>query len=1251
MRAMHGFLGLTVVAFLCGCGTGITPDSKNLVTVPAVQGIHGLVRGGQQPVSDATIQLWSVGTTGYGSAGSSLLTTTVTTSDGTGLMNSNANAGNSNNSLPAGSFTITGDYTCPANDPYVYITASGGNPGLTSGTNNSSIFLVATLADCETLLNNGASTYINIDEATTVAAAYALAQFINPQTGAIGSYSAANAGLQTAFATVNNMVSTSTGSVLTKTPNGNGAVPQTEIDTIANILAPCVNSNGSSPNYCATLFGDLQASSGYTPSNTLLAALSIALHPGYNVSALYGLATGVTPFQPALTSAPNDFTVALSYNDGSTNPSELAIDYAGDVWVANSASGGTTSRLSELNPLGVPINGSPFSSNLNNALALAIDQGGNVWVANAGNSTVVGYQSNGSSFTTLNGNGVSSPDGLAVDSNNFLWIANSGNNSVSEYNINTQNFISPSSGYTGGGMTSPNGGIAVDWYGNAWVSNAYTVTELNQVGTPSAGSPYSSGGITDPRGIAIDSSNNVWINNNPSGTVSELSNSGTALSGSGYTGGGLGPGNGIAIDGAGDVWTADRTLNRISELNSSGTALSPAAGYQGGGLNTPKWLAIDGSGNIWVANGGTTTTNGVTTTISEFVGLAAPTVTPIAISSEFLQQRPGATIPIIVLTQSIPAYVSGVTYSAQLMAAGGNSDSYVWSVASGSLPSPLTLSSSGLINGATSLTGSYSFTAQVCDAGNPSNCNTQALTLSADSALPARGNESALTGSFAFEFEGYKNGSLGAGQVAGSDIIGSFVFNGAGGVSGELDTNNKTSSSLTTTAFTGYYTFGSDRRGIIDIVPTASGKPLELAFSASNFNGSNPQTLRFIEFDDTVPATGGNNFAIGSGVAKLQTSSAFAASTMNQTFVFGLQGETPCSYIPVLNTNCLQNVQPYGPLSAVGEFTGNASQGITSGEEDVAGVNSTYNLIGLSGSYTNPDTYGRGTLTLTPTGTLYPYPPSHFVYYVVNTGEMYVMSSDGHLTNSMLIGDVLAQSSGLGGASLTGNFVAWEESPSGGDGISTFPSSIDSSLIYLTPGSGNTIAVTIDDNSGSQGTIQQENPQGPFTYAIDSKGRMTISQGGNNPPVFYMANTAQGFGTEQPTSSDQGGPALITVQQQTSGTFGCAATTATESVANPPQPVPVGVSSGYGNLNTTSILLDHSEPSGELFLAQPASITCSQDSLTSSTGRLTETFTESLGPFVNTGIEVLYPIVPNSKYVLMDLDPSDNQPEIYMLEK
>ena len=155
---------LLASAGLTGC------EKTEFSPVVLEPGVAGSVFGGQNPVSGSLIQLYSVGTTGDGLAATRLITAALTTSDGTGLTNSNANAGNAMNTLPTGSFTITGAYTCPSSTAEVYLVATGGNPGLTSGTNNAALSLMATLGPCGDL---SSSTYIVINELTTVGAAAA----------------------------------------------------------------------------------------------------------------------------------------------------------------------------------------------------------------------------------------------------------------------------------------------------------------------------------------------------------------------------------------------------------------------------------------------------------------------------------------------------------------------------------------------------------------------------------------------------------------------------------------------------------------------------------------------------------------------------------------------------------------------------------------------------------------------------------------------------------------------------------------------------------------------------------------------------------------------------------------------------------------------------------------------------------------------------------------------------------------------
>ena len=1204
--------------FLIGCSTGTVADLTGTTKVAAT-GVHGIVHGGQQPVTGSTITLWSVGTTGYGSAGSSLATATT---DSTG------------------SFNITGSYTCPASDPYVYITSTGGNPGLGGSVNNTAISLVAALTDCNTLKTNAATTYIVINEATTVASAYALAQFMNTSTGAIGSYSYSNTGLQNAFQTVSNLVNTTTGNAYSVTPNGNGVVPQSEINTLADILAACVNTSSGSSTACASLFSNVSGS----PGNTLLAALQIALHPATNVSNLYALAGGTPPFQPTLGAAPNDWTIALSFNMGSTVPRQLAIDSGGNVWTTNFNGGGTASTLSKINTLGVPQNGSPFHTNMNGASGLAIDIADDAWVGNTGNGTLVGYSNAGGPFAGPI-SGLSTPLAMAFDKNNNLWIANNGNSSVSEFSLNTFSFIG--SGYTSQ-ITTPFA-VAMDSSGNAWLANASTVTELSSSGVASAASPISSGGINTPSGVAIDGSGNVWISNVPSGTgtVAELNSSGVALSGSGYTGGGVGSAASVAIDGAGTVWTAVRASNRIAELNSTGTAISPSTGYQASTLNGPKSIAIDGSGNVWVANTSSVTTGSITTFITEFVGLGAPTIQPLVSALIYGQigQEPGTPITVTIGSNTVPYYTPGVAYSAQLYAQGGNSGTYTFS-SSSTFPAGLSISSGGLISGTTSATGSTVINVKACDAANTSNCSTpQAFTLTANTTLTALGNESVLNGSYAVEFEGYRNGSS-IGKVYGIDQLASLNFNGSGSITGEIDVNNAGLSTGLNATLTGVYAFGADNRGTI-VITRSGGNAIEYSIVGENFSASHPQTLRIIEFDDTGISTDGVH-AVGSGIAKLQTSAAFTQSTLNQSFAFGLQGETPCNNDSGINPSCA-TISPFGPLSVVGQFTGNNSNSITSGEEDAAGVNNTWNAISLTGNYTNPDSFGRGTLTLTQSGSTYPAAGSNYVYYIVNSGEMFLMTQDGHATKSMLAGDALVQSASLGNSTLTGNYIAYEQSPSDGDGVATLPTSLDSSLIYLAVQSGSQITATIDENNGSSSNVKLEQTQGPFTFSIASNGRMTITGAGSGVPVFYVAGSGAFFGTEQPSASNQGGPGLITGQQQTAGTFTCGPTSGNFAIGLPPLPIATEGISGVFQSSTSAFTLDLSS-GGALAQGLAGTTSCTTDSLTATTGRFVlNTTVTSLGN--STEANAGYTIVPNSKYVLMSIDPNSGQPQITTIEK
>lgn len=646
--------------------------------------IQGKVHGGQFPISGATMGLYLAGSSGYGSSGGNLLTTTVTTA-------------------ADGSFNITGDYTCPTASSLVYLTASGGNPGV--GSNNSAIQMVAPLGACGNL-NSG--TFITINEVTTAAAAIALGQFFTPtfgssSTDSFGTSGTNATGLANAFATVNSLVNISTGQAVVSLPLTNGglsltATPESaKLNTIANILAACVNSDGSGASPCqTTLFPDVAPGGGVAPTDTLQAAVYMSQNPTSNnsntstanMTALYGLQTGTAPFV-GLGAQPTDWTIGIQYTDTTAGtvllqPQNIAADSLGNIWVLN---GATSGSLVELSPTGSPLvnaltaatgGASGAGINTSSPRNLAIDTNNNVWVTTSTSAAYVFEYFPTSGTSSSYGAGKSSY-GLAIDGNNNVFVGSASTSSHFElYEFPGGNILDlieypiagPTPGVTGGdgnnSFVLPQY-MAFDTSGNLWMSNgsATSATTKNEVVQLSKIDPsaclgssitypcalstgptlntftaYNQGTMAAPFGLAAGANNSMWLVNSSSGanSLTDLSLSGATVNG------GTNYGNNtsltsprfVAVDGAGNTWTTNKTSSSpgtVTEMSSTGTVLSPITtpiGFQHAGLASALGITIDASGNVWVADNVTSGTDA--NTVFEIVGSAAPTVTPIALS-------------------------------------------------------------------------------------------------------------------------------------------------------------------------------------------------------------------------------------------------------------------------------------------------------------------------------------------------------------------------------------------------------------------------------------------------------------------------------------------------------------------------------------------------------------------------------------------------------------------------------------------
>jgi trimeric autotransporter adhesin len=292
LSSYASFCGLIVVtSALLGCGASATPP------VSAVGSeIQGKVHGGQQPVTGANIQAYAVGTTGDGSPATPL-------SGGSAVTDS------------AGNFSLA--LTCQTANPEVYLVATGGNPGLAPGTDNTAISLMAALGPCSQL---NSSTFVVINEATTIASVNVLLPYMNSYS-TVGSSSSEASSLAAQFSLVNQFISTTTGTSPGPALPAYDNVSTAKLYTLSDIVAECINSAGGiagDGSACGSLFTFATPSGGTVPTETIGAVIDIATMPYTNVAGLFALAPPNGPFQPTLSSAPIDWTLPINPSpDGS----------------------------------------------------------------------------------------------------------------------------------------------------------------------------------------------------------------------------------------------------------------------------------------------------------------------------------------------------------------------------------------------------------------------------------------------------------------------------------------------------------------------------------------------------------------------------------------------------------------------------------------------------------------------------------------------------------------------------------------------------------------------------------------------------------------------------------------------------------------------------------------------------------------------------------------------------------------------
>ena len=623
------------VAFALGL-TGCSANFGDVANTSSQTAMHikGVVHGGQQALNGAHIYMYAASTAGYGGSGIVASSSNAATSLLTATTGNPAD-GNGNFYVitdEAGNFDINGAYACTPNTQ-VYLYSVGGDPqvngfGTPSGANLAAT-MMAVVGNCASAAPSAAFpnvTFVTMNEISTAVTAFALAGFATDPLhigapSAVTGHAASGIGLANAFNTALNIVNQASGVPNPTFPHNSGVtVPVERINTVADILAACVNSSGAGSSGCSTLFTNTTYSTATT--DTATAAINFAQNPGGNLTALLKLPTSTSPFQPFFSSA-NDLSLTLNYTGGGLDfPEQVAIDSAGNAWVANG--GGS---VTEISSTGGFLSGTTgyTDGTLSTPIGIAIDTSGNVWVANNSGNSVTELSSARTFLNNYTSGGLDESTGIAIDSAGNAWVANQNTHTVTEISS-----TGTATGYSGGGLNNPVG-IAIDGSGNAWVANfgagsgVSPVSEFSSTGTALSGvQGYLVGGLNVPLAIAIDSAGNAWVCDSGSNGVTELSGTGAPLSGvNGYFGGGLSQPDAIAIDGAGNAWLANTHTYSVTKFSSTGAIVSGSGFYTGGGLDLPLGIAIDGSGNVWV-------TNALGNSMTEIIGVGIPVITPIA---------------------------------------------------------------------------------------------------------------------------------------------------------------------------------------------------------------------------------------------------------------------------------------------------------------------------------------------------------------------------------------------------------------------------------------------------------------------------------------------------------------------------------------------------------------------------------------------------------------------------------------------
>src|SRR5215813_13507274 len=550
--------------------------------------INGRVLGAGAPIAGSTVTLWSA------SAGApKQLAQARTGADGR--------------------FSLTAPRP-PGGDSTLYLVAQGGRPTASAASGeNPAIALMASL---------GARppARVTINEMTTVATVWTHNQFIDGTT--IKGHAL---GLKIAAGNVPSFVDLQTGAwgtTIQDSLNGGQTPTMANFATLADVLAGCVTQVSTSA--CSMLFAAATPPQGSVPTDTLMAAESIARYPWYEpervfalLDQFYKIPLGKTmrpvPYMPYLNVSPSAWVLPLKFDGGGYRAGGGAMfDSEGNLWVGDNFTVGWQGQdllwqgnATKFNPNGKPL--SPITTGFAGggmqgaSFGAAVDAKDNAWFSTYGGKSIAVFDKNGKPLTppegiTFNGQ-LGLMQGIIATPSGDVWALGVSKRQLLQF---------PKGDWTRGRIVCEGDSaepcksflgpfhLAIDQRDRIWVSNASDKVTRFPAADPSKVENFKTGIVNS--GLNIDSQGNVWVTNRFGDRLlgmSHLIDMAARLKLEG-------------IESATEYMV--RTMSRQKGRDGSVTLLRPdgtqypGSPFTGGGLPGPWAVVVDGNDNVWISN-------------------------------------------------------------------------------------------------------------------------------------------------------------------------------------------------------------------------------------------------------------------------------------------------------------------------------------------------------------------------------------------------------------------------------------------------------------------------------------------------------------------------------------------------------------------------------------------------------------------------------------------------------------------------